>query len=99
MLPSTGSHPAQIMMSVCPSVAAFFLFVVSKRKEWISDGADAVLKCGQYLPWQKRPAHMSRARKGTPETQKHEAQVFLQETCCPERQSGAGRRPEAQDSH
>lgn len=80
-----------------------FLFVISKRKEWIqipvSDGVDAVLKCGEHLPWLKCPAYQSRANEWTPGTQKHEAWFFLPQTCFPERQSGVGRRPEAQNAH
>lgn len=30
-----GSHPAEILRSVCPSAAAVCLLEVSKRKEWI----------------------------------------------------------------
>ena len=31
------------------------------------------LRVGKHSPWQKCPAHMSRAHNGTPETEKHEA--------------------------
>lgn len=58
----------------------------------VSDGADALLKCGEHLPWQIRPAHMSRANEVAPEPQRPEAPFFLQQTCCPERQRGSLRR-------
>lgn len=101
--PARAAIPAKSWcLRVLPQLLSFCLWSAKGRNGFkgspLSDGADAVLKCGERLPWQKHPAHMSRAGKGTPETPKHETWFFFQQTCCPERQSGAGRRPKAQNS-
>lgn len=76
-LPRAGSHLAEALTSVCASAAASFCLWSAKGRNRfegspLSDGADAVLKCGEHLPWQKCPAHISGAKKGAPQTQKHE---------------------------